>query len=495
MNKRNKKENNQTRPPIVVILGHVDHGKTTLLDYIRKTKVTETEAGGITQHIAAYQIEHNGKKITFIDTPGHEAFDKMRSRGVKIADIAVLVVAAEEGVKPQTLESINYINEAKIPCVVALNKIDKPEANQEKVKKDLSQHNVLIEEWGGKVPLIPISAKTGNGVSELLEMIQLVAEMENFQPEQSEPFEGVLIEAFMDKERGPTVTLISKKGVLRKGDKIFCGKTNGSAKIIEDFQGNLMEMVLPSTPVRIIGLSGVPEAGEKCFVGVGEEIDIQSEKAQIPFLLIGNPESSKTVHLVLKADANGSLEAILNSLEENKSQEVAIEVLKAEIGEINETDIKTARAGGAIIVSFNLDTPADMRSLATRNDIKIISGNIIYELIDQIQKEMSLLLEVVNVRTKTGEFKVLAIFRTEKQRMIVGGKITDGFMRNRAEIEVLRGGEIIAKGKIVQLKKEKQVAERVDKPNEAGILFEGDPVIKVGDVLAAYVEEKTKKTL
>lgn len=495
MKKHSKKENNQTRPPIVVILGHVDHGKTTLLDYIRKTKVTETEAGGITQHIAAYQIEHNGKKITFIDTPGHEAFDKMRSRGVKIADIAVLVVAAEEGVKPQTLESINYINEAKIPFVVALNKIDKPEANQEKVKKDLSQHNVLIEEWGGKVPLIPVSAKTGNGVPELLEMIQLVAEMENLQSEQNEPFEGVLIEAFMDKERGPTVTLISKKGILRKGDKIFCGETNGSAKILEDFQGNPIETVLPSAPIRIIGLSKVPEVGEKCFFGAGDKISIQDKKIQTPFLLIGNPDGSKTLHLVLKADANGSLEAILKSLEENKSQEIAIEILKAEIGEINETDIKTARAGGAVIASFNLNTPADMGSLAARNDVKIISGNIIYELIDQVRKEMALMLEVENVRTKIGELEVLAIFRTEKHRMIVGGKIINGFMQNRAKVEVLRGGEIIATGKIIQLKKEKQVVERADKPNEAGILFEGDPVIKEGDILAAYVEEKTKKSL
>lgn len=495
MTKHSKKENNQTRPPIVVILGHVDHGKTTLLDYIRKTKVTETEAGGITQHIAAYQIEHNGKKITFIDTPGHEAFDKMRSRGVKIADIAVLVVAAEEGVKPQTLESINYITEAKIPFVVALNKMDKPEANQEKVKKDLSQHNVLIEEWGGKVPLIPISAKTGNGVPELLEMIQLVAELENLPSGRGESFEGVLIESFMDKERGPTVTLISKKGILRKGDKIFCGKINGSAKILEDFHGKPLEAVLPSMPIRIIGLSGVPEVGEKCFLGTGKEIDVEDKKIQTPFLLIGNPKSAKTLHLILKADAHGSLEAILNSLEENKSQEVAIEVLKAEIGEINETDIKTARAGGATIASFNLDTPTDMRNLAARNDIKIISGNIIYELIDQIKKEMSLLLEVESVRTKIGELKVLAIFRTEKQRMIVGGKITDGFMRNRAEIEVVREGKIITKGKIIQLKKEKQVVERVDKPNEAGVLFEGDPLIKEGDVLEAYVEEKTKKSL
>ena len=495
MNNRDKKENNQIRPPVVVVLGHVDHGKTTLLDYIRKTKVTETEAGGITQHIAAYQIEHNGKKITFIYTPGHEAFDKMRSRGAKIADIAMLVIAAEESVKPQTLESINYINEAKIPFIVALNKIDKPEANQEKVKKDLSQHNVLIEEWGGKVPLIPVSAKTGNGVPELLEMIQLVAEMEDLQPEQNKSFEGVLIEAFMDKERGPTVTLISKKGVLRKGDKFFCGRTNGSAKIIEDFQGNTMETIFPSMPARIIGLSKVPEIGEKCFLGVNERTDIQNKKTPTPFLLIGNPGSDKTLHMVLKADANGSLEALLSSLEENKSQEVAIEILKTEIGEINEMDVKMARAGEAIIASFNLDTPADIQNLAVKNDVKILSGNIIYELIDQIRKEMALLLEVKNVRTKIGELKVLAIFRTEKQRMIVGGKITDGFMRNRAEIEVLRGGEMIAKGKIIQLKKEKKAAEQVDKPNEAGILFEGDPVIKEGDTLGAYIEEKTKKSL
>ncbi|MEK7627668.1 MAG: translation initiation factor IF-2 [Patescibacteria group bacterium] len=495
MIKHNKKENNQARPPIVVILGHVDHGKTTLLDYIRKTKVTEMEAGGITQHIAAYQIEHKGKKITFIDTPGHEAFNKMRSRGVKIADIAVLVVAAEEGVKPQTLESINYIKEADIPYIVALNKVDKPEANQEKVKKDLSQHNVLIEEWGGEVPLIPISAKTGNGVPELLEMIQLVAEMEDLQSEQDESFEGVLVEAFMDKERGPTVSLISKKGILRKGDKFFCGDTNGSAKILEDFQGNSVEAIFPSMPIRIIGLSKVPEVGEKCFLGTGEEIDIKDKKTQIPFLLIGNSASVKTVHLILKADANGSLEAMLSSLEENKSQEIAIEVLKAEIGEINETDIKMAGAGGAVIVSFNLDTPVDIKSLAARNDIKIIPGNIIYELIDQIKKEMSLLLEVENIRTKIGELKVLAIFRTEKQRMIVGGKIINGFMRNKAEVEVLRGGEIIAKGKIIQLKKEKQIMDRVDNPNEAGILFEGNPVIQEGDVLGAFVEEKTKKSL
>lgn len=495
MKKRDKKENSQIRPPVVVVLGHVDHGKTTLLDYIRKTKVTETEAGGITQHIAAYQIEHNGKKITFIDTPGHEAFGKMRSRGVNIADIAVLVVAAEEGVKPQTLESINYINETKIPFIVALNKTDKPEANQERVKKDLGQHNVLIEEWGGKVPLIPVSAKTGSGVSDLLEMIQLVAEMEDLLSNREEPFEGVLIEAFMDKERGPTVVLISKKGILRKGDKIFCGQISGSVKIIEDFLGNPVETVFPAMPIRMVGLSKVPEAGEKCFSGTGGADDGGDEKSQAPFLLIGNSASAKTLHLILKADARGSLEAILNSLEANKSQEVSIEILKAEIGEINETDIKMARAGGAIIISFNMETPVDMNNLAVRNEIKIIAGKIIYELIDRIKNEMSLLLETEIVRVKIGALKVLAVFRTEKQRMIVGGKITEGFMKNKAEIEVLRGGEIVVKGKIAQLKKEKQVVDRADKPNEAGILFEGSPVIKEGDVLEAYIEEKTKKSL
>lgn len=495
MTQKKEKNSIKSRPPVVVIMGHVDHGKTTLLDYIRKTKVTEGEAGGITQHIGAYQVDQKGKKITFVDTPGHEAFGKMRSRGAKVADIAVLVVAAEEGVKPQTLESIKYIQEAKIPFIVALNKTDKPEANLEKVKKELGEHDVLIEEWGGKVPLVSISAKTGNGVPELLEMILLVAELEELKSEENELFEAVTIESFMDKERGATATLIVKRGTLKGGDKIVCGKVKGNAKIVEDFRGNTINEAGPSMPIRVIGLDGLPDVGEKCTEDEGEKVRISDEKLLEPMMIIGNPESAKALHLVLKADTHGSLEAILNSLEASKSEEVAIEVLKSEIGEVNEIDVKIARSSGAIITSFNLKTDNQIKDFANRNGVEIISSNVIYELIDKIKKEMSLMIEVEIVRKNIGQLQVLAVFRTERQRMIVGGKITEGFLKNRAEIEVVRGEEVIAKGKILQLKKDKQVIEMVEKPSECGLLFEGDPVIKEGDILKAYIEERVKKSL
>lgn len=491
--KKTKKEV-KMRPPIVVILGHVDHGKTTLLDYIRKTKVVESEAGGITQHIGAYQVSHQNKFITFIDTPGHEIFGKMRSRGVQVADIAVLVVAAEEGVKPQTLESLKYIQEAEIPFIVALNKIDKAEANPDKVKRELSQNNVLIEEWGGKSPLIPISAKTGQGVPDLLEMILLMAELEELKLEEGKPFDGVIIESFMDAERGPTATIIVKRGVIKTGVEIACGKIQGKVKILEDFRGQSIKEARPSMPARIIGFKGVPEVGEICAFAVGDEL-FNDNNILESVLIIGGQKGAKTLHLILKADTHGSLEAIITSLKGIRSETVTMEVLKSEIGDVNEDDIKMARSAGAIIASFNMTLPVFIRGLAQRNNVKIVSSDIIYEVIDQIKNEMSLIVEVETIRRNIGHLEVLAVFRTEKQRMIVGGKVTMGFIQNKAEGEVIRSGEIIAKGRIIQVQKNKQAVERVEKPDECGVLFEGQPVIKEGDILEAYIEERMKKSL
>jgi len=500
---KEKKENIRSRPPIVVVLGHVDHGKTTLLDTIQKTNVVEKEAGGITQHIGAYQIKHNDKLITFIDTPGHEAFSQMRSRGAKVADIAILVIAAEEGVKPQTKEVISHIKKEKIPVVVALNKTDKPQANPEKVVGELEKEKLVVEERGGKVPAVKISAKEGTGIDELLEMILLVAEMEELKADIEKPANGVVVESYLDSKRGATATFLVIEGILKNGQWIACGNTYGKIKILEDFQGKKIEEAKPSFPVIVIGLNDVPIVGEKFRVVESEEqakssiaetkSDLSAETQEAEAEDLG--EEAKTLNLILKADVQGSLEAIEDNLKKIDLQGIGLNILKTEVSEVSESDVKTAYPANALIIGFRVKVPTNILNLAKRSEIKIRNYEVIYELFEGIKKEAAKLLKPEITKEDLGKLKVLAIFRREKSRMIVGGKVIEGKLINKASLDVMRNEEKIASGKITQLQHNKKDVGEVEKGREAGILYEGEPVIEEGDILEVYKKEKKKREL
>jgi len=499
---KEKKENIRSRPPIVVVLGHVDHGKTTLLDTIRKTNVVEKEAGGITQHIGAYQIKHNDKLITFIDTPGHEAFSQMRSRGAKVADIAILVIAVEEGVKPQTKEVISYIKKGKIPVIVALNKTDKPQANPEKVVGELEKEKLVVEERGGKVPAVKISAKESTGIDELLEMILLVAEMEELKADIEKPANGVVVESYLDSKRGATATLLVMEGILKNGQWIACGNTYGKTKILEDFQGKRIEEAKPSFPIIVIGLNDVPIVGER-FKVVESEEKAKEEAAKtilkivppIPEVSESQSETKKQLNLILKADVQGSLEAIEDNLKKIDLQGIGLNILKTEVSEISESDVKTAYPANALIIGFRVKVPTDILNLAKRSEVKIRNYEVIYELFEGIKKEAAKLLEPEITKEDLGKLKVLAIFRREKSRMIVGGKVIEGKLINKASLDVIRNEEKIASGKITQLQHNKKDVGEVEKGREAGILYEGEPVIEEGDILEVYKKEKKKREL
>ena len=489
------------RPPVVVVLGHVDHGKSSILQAIKNFKILEKESGGITQHIGAYEIEHQDRKITFIDTPGHEAFSQIRSRGAKVADIAVLVVAAEEGVKPQTKEAISIIKKAEIPFIVAINKIDKPEADPEKVKRELSKEDILVESMGGEVPLVEVSAKTGKGISDLLEIVLLVADMEGLEADISKPARGVIIEAYLDNLRGPTATLLLSEGRLEPGQIIGTFSAFGKIKILEDFQGNSIPEALPSQPVIVLGLEEVPRVGEefKFFSNLEEartNLQTLKKEAQEVPLSVDSKESEKRVlNIIIIADVLGSLEAIEQVLGNIPQEKVALRILKAQVGEITESDVKAAKRARAKILGFRVKANSVAKSLAERENIKIMQFEVIYELVEGVRNYMERMVKSEMAREDLGKMKVLAIFRTEKNRQILGGRIIEGEIRKGTQIEIMRGEEIIGKGKLINLQRNKKDAERILKGDECGILYEGSVKAEEGDVLLIYTEGRIKGEL
>ncbi|MEA2113156.1 MAG: translation initiation factor IF-2 [Patescibacteria group bacterium] len=498
-----KKKNNllQERPPVVVILGHVDHGKTSILDYIRKTQVTKKESGGITQHIGAYQAEYQKKIISFIDTPGHEAFSAMRSRGAKTADIAILVVAAEEGLKPQTKEAIAHIKKCGIPMIVALNKIDKKEAQPEKVKRELAQNDIIVESLGGAVPSVNVSAKTGQGIGELLEMINLVAEMGEFKDDFKQAATGVIIESRHDAQRGATATLLIKSGALENRDIVGTDSAFGRIKTMEDFQLCPIKKATASTPVVITGFSQVPQVGEKFSVFNSlEEARAKVERKMAKRnstdgtkeVLVFDPDK-KVLNIILKADVQGSLEAIRESLKSIPDDEVILRILKAEIGEIIESDIKLAESARAKIFGFRIKTSGVIRQLAQHKKIGIKTFEIIYELIQGIREQLSALLEPEIIKHNIGQLKVLAVFKTEKDKQIVGGKVIKGEVKKGALATIF--GKEKAPGKIVQLQRDKKEAEEVGKGQECGLAIKGLTGIEKNDTLEIYGEERKKREI
>lgn len=498
----------------MVVLGHIDHGKTSILQSIRQLQFTGEKPGGaITQHIGAYQIEKDNKKITFIDTPGHEAFSAMRSRGAKVADIAILVVDACEGVKDQTKEAISHIKKTGIPLIVALNKIDKPEANPEKIKGELKKEEVLVESLGGKVPSVKTSAKTGQGIDELLELISLVAEMENLKASLSKPAEGVVIESYLDSQRGPTATLILDQGTLKIGDVVATPSTLGKIKVLESFQGIQIEKTLPSDPAIVIGFEKVPMVGEsfKVFPDLEEAKSYLKISDYYPPTTLAPPPVSpeqKVLNLILKTDVLGSIEAIEEVLKGIPQEKVVLRILKSEVGEIGESDIKFAKAHPALgypalILGFRVKIGRVAKMLAERERIKIMIFDVIYDLVEGVRKFMEKIGEPEAMRTELGKVKILAIFLTEKNRQIVGGKVIEGEVKKGAQIEVFRlqpthhpgEEELIGKGKLVNLQRNKKDIEKVGKGEECGILYEGETRIEEGDVLAIYQEERRKTEL
>lgn len=498
---------NEHRPPVVVVLGHVDHGKTTLLDTIRKTRVAEKETGGITQHIGAYQSEINGKIITFLDTPGHEAFTAIRSRGAKVADIAILVVAADEGIKPQTKEAIGIILKEEMPFIVAANKMDKEGANIPKLTQELAAENVLVESWGGQVPMIEISAKQNKNIDALLEMILLVAEMEDLKEDTDSPAEGVIIESHMDKRRGYVATALVRKGILRVGDPVRAGQIVAKVKMMEDFLGKTVREAKPSQPVRILGWTSAPSIGKEFRVAekgdAQEGIDNVPESAPLFQAFKGfetEGPGKKNLNVVIKSDVSSSLEAIEASLGVIKSTEVALRVLSYSIGNISEGDIKTAIGSGAIVVGFRVDTDESARKIAEKENVKVAQFDIIYELIEFIRKEISELLEPEIRRTFLGKVRILAVFKTESKFQIIGGKVTSGKIIKGALADVVRNNAKLISGKITQLQHGKEDVPEVKEGAECGMKFEMMPGqtawdIKVGDTLEMYEEEKIARNL
>lgn len=493
--KEQEKDKIVTRPPVVVVLGHVDHGKSSILEKIKDLKITEKESGGITQHIGAYEIEQHEKKITFIDTPGHEAFDAMRSRGAKVADIAILVIAGEEGIKPQTKEAISHIKEAKIPMIIAINKTDKPEADPEKVKRDLMTEDILVESMGGKIPSVETSAETGKGIAELLELILLVAEMEDLKADLSKKVQGIVIESHLDSSRGHTATLILQNGLLKIGDILGTSSAAGKVKIMEDFQGNPITEALPSMPVILLGFENVPGAGEQ-FKAFSTIEEAKKEIKKPEKIVFEKPkEGQRVLKIILKTDVLGSLEAIKRVLKDIPQEKAIINILKAGVGEINDSDVKLAHSSEAKIIGFRVKPNQIAQKLALREKISIINFEVIYELAQAVRQALEKRVAHEIVRNDLGKVKILVIFKTDKNSQIIGGKVTEGEVKRGANLEVYRNEELIGKGKLVKLQKDKKEIGEVAKGSECGILYQGDIEVEEGDILQAYIEEKVKGEL
>jgi len=498
-----KAQSKVARSPIVVVMGHVDHGKTKILDSIRQSNVMDKESGGITQHIGAYQAKANGKTITFLDTPGHEAFSAIRSRGAKVADLAILVVAADESVKPQTKEAIKIIQEAQIPFIVAINKTDKEGANPAKVRQDLATENVLVEDWGGKVPVVELSAKTGKNIPELLEMILLVAELEELTDDQTLPAQGVIIESSLDRQRGYVATALVHKGILKAGDWIVVGTVVGKIKLMEDFTGKVISQAVPSQPVLITGWPAAPDIGRsfESSYSKSEAEDLRSDNVDFTSLFHflkdpGVSSEKKYLNFVFKSDVTSSLEALDSALKTIKSEEVGYRVVAYDIGNINESDVKTAIATKSQIFGFRVGIEPSAKKLAEKENISIQTFDVIYELIESIRKGIGSLLEPEVNRVVLGKLKVLAVFKQDAKSQIIGGRVMNGKMVRGCFVDAVQGDVLTPIGKLAQLQQNKEDTSEVKEGNEAGLKIDsskGSYQIKEGDTLEVYEEEKKER--
>ncbi len=478
---------NQVRPPIVTILGHVDHGKTSLLDFIRKTVVASKEHGGITQHIGAYQAVHEGKTITFIDTPGHAAFEKMRSRGASVADIAILVVAIDDGIMPQTVEAIKHIKASKVAMIVAVNKIDLPGVNiqvqMEKIKKQLSDREVLVEEYGGDVPIVQLSAKTGVGVDKLLEMILLVSEMSELKGDPSLPASGVVIESSMDKFKGSIATILVRNGTLKKGDQILVGGVKGRVRGLIDYMGTQLDAATPSMPVEVLGLESVPPVGG----ALGEEAIKAEQKSQVQSLVEKlRQDDSEKLNVVVKADKQGSLEAIEDALDEFNTEKKMVDIALSGVGDISESDMKLASSVKAIVVGFNVKIATTAGKIAEEEHVLVRTYNIIYELIDEMKEVVEGMIRPGKIEDILGRAEIIAEFPYGKNERIAGSRVLEGVIAKGPKVRVVRGDEIVGEGKIKSLKKVRDEVNRIEKGSDCGIIFDSPIGFQIGDEVQSY---------
>lgn len=505
-----KKEDLVTRPPVVTVMGHVDHGKTSLLDYIRKSRVTSQEAGGITQHIGAYTVNINNSKIVFLDTPGHEAFTAMRSRGAKVTDISILVVAADDGVMPQTIEAINHSKDAGVPIIVAINKIDKEGANPERVKTELADNGLLPEDWGGDVITIPVSAKTGEGIDELLEMVLMVAEVEELKANPNRMAIGTVIEAQLDKGRGPVATILVQKGTLNSGDIVISGTSTGRIRAMFDDKGKKIKKATPSTPAVILGLSEVPEAGsfiyavkdEKTARGYAQRIlNVQKEN----MIASGNKVSLddlfdkiqdgnlKEIKIIIKTDVRGTVDAVKNSLEKLSNEEVKVNIIHGAVGGINESDVMLAAASNAIIIGFNVRPSQGAIDLSRHENVDIRTYRVIYDAIEDIKLAVKGMLAPTFVEEVIGRAEVRATFKVPGIGTVAGVYVLNGKVTRNAKVRLLRDGIILHEGEISSLKRFKDDAKELLTGYEGGLGIANYNDLKETDIIEAYIDKEVER--
>ncbi len=502
----------QARPAVVTVMGHVDHGKTSLLDFIRKAKVAAGEAGGITQHIGAYRVNTSRGVVTFLDTPGHEAFTAMRARGAQATDLVILVVAADDGVKPQTVEAIHHARNAGVPIVVAINKVDKPEADPDRVKQELTQHEIVPEEWGGDVLMSEVSAKTGQGVDELLEAVMLQAEVLDLKAVAAGGASGIVVEARLDKGRGPVATLLVQKGTLKRGDVILAGRESGRVRAMTDESGKPVKEAGPSTPVEVQGLSGVPVAGDEVNAvaderkareialfrqGKFKEVKLarqQKAKLENVFERMGE-EETQALNLLVKADVQGSVEALTDALEKLSRDDIKVQVVHGMVGGISESDVNLAVASQAIVIAFNVRADAAARRLIESEGVDVRYHNVIYDVVDEIKAAMTGMLRPEIKERVLGTVEVREVFRVPKVGAIAGCYVTDGLVRRNSSVRVLRDNVVIFDGRVDSLRRFKDDVAEVKAGFECGIGVKNYNDIKQGDQLEIYEQVEVAQTL
>ena len=505
-----KEEDLKNRPPIITVMGHVDHGKTSLLDAIRKTSVTSTESGGITQHIGASEVVVDGQKIVFLDTPGHEAFTAMRARGAHVTDIAVLVVAADDSVKPQTIESISHAKAAGVPVIVAINKIDKPGANPDVVKKDLTEHGILVEDWGGDTISVPVSAKSGEGIDNLLEMILLQAEVLELKANPERKAHGTVIEARLDKSKGPVSTLLVLNGTLKTGDSVVAGTCSGRIRAMTNFKGEIINKAAPGTAVEILGLTDVPEAGDEFHAvkddrlardiaenrkeKLREEIMARNSSTTLEKLFSQIQEGeTKILNLIIKGDVQGSVGALITSLEKLKNENVRVKIIHSGVGTVTESDIMLANTAGAVIIAFNVRPSSGITALADSKGIEIRTYRVIYDVIDDVEAAMKGMLDPVFKEVVLGKIEIRDTFKVPGIGVVGGAYVVEGKVRRNADIRLIRDGIVIHEGKISSLKRYKDDAKEVIQGYECGIGLENYNDIKIGDEIEAFKMEEIER--
>lgn len=505
--------NAKERPPVIAVMGHVDHGKTSLLDKIRGGKVAEGESGGITQHISAYQIKHNGRPITFLDTPGHEAFAALREHGALLTDLVVIVVAADDGLKPQTLEAIRFARKASVKMIVAANKMDKPGANMDKLKQQLAEKEMMPEDWGGDTIVMPVSAKTGDGIPELLDMIFLMADVEELKALDTGPAKGLVIESHMEQGRGPIAVALVEHGLLNQGDYLVAGGSYGKAKTIHDTYGQEIKSAGPSTPVLISGFKALPDFGDVFNVAKNEkEARAQAEIGAVEksksnkssnvsdtelLRIISQKNQLQELNVIVKADVQGSLTSVVDSLKTLGTDEVAVRIVGSSVGSITDNDLHMAATSNAIIYGFHVTFPPNLRQLASRDKVSVRQYDIIYELLDDAKEELSTLLAPEVIETELGRLKIKKIFKTTQKELIVGGEVTKGKLVTPSKVKVTREKEIIADIEASKLQRGPQEVKEVLAGEECGVTLNTESKLNLleGDTLDFYTVELKERTL